>query len=136
MSLPLIRSALEVALAAMSPSIQTAYQNADFTPVIGTPYQRAYVMLTTPDDIEMTGALYIEQGIFQISLFYPLDTGPAVAEARAELIRSTFYRGASFTSGAVTVHIDRTPEIAPAMAEDDRFMIPVRVRFLAQIQRS
>ena len=37
MSLPLIRSALEVALAAMSPNLDTAYQNADFTPVIGTP---------------------------------------------------------------------------------------------------
>lgn len=136
MSLPLIRSALEVALAAMSPSLATAYQNADYTPVIGTPYQRAVVLLATPDDIEMTGALYVEQGIFQISLFYPLDNGPADAEARAELIRSTFYRGASFASGGVTVHVSNTPEIAPALIDQDRFMVPVRVRFHAHIQRS
>ena len=44
MSLISIRSALEVALNAMTPSVSTAPENAPFTPVAGTPYQKLYLM--------------------------------------------------------------------------------------------
>ena len=53
------------------------------------------------------------------------------AEARAELIRDTFYRGRTFTASGVSVTIERTPEIAPAITEPDRYVVPVRVRFFA-----
>lgn len=136
MSAVLVRTALEVALAAMSPAVATAWENEPYTPVVGTPYQRVNLMLAAPDNPEMGSARYTEQGIFQISLAYPLDAGPGAATARAELIRSTFYRGASFVSGAVTVNIEKTPEIAPGRVEEDRFVIPVRVRFFAHIVRA
>ena len=70
----------------------------------------------------------------KVSLAYPLGAGPSAATTRAELIRSTFYRGASFTSGGVTVTISRTPEIAPGRVEEDRWVVPVRVRFHAHIE--
>lgn len=136
MSLVSIRAALETGLDGMTPALATAWENVDFTPTPGTPYQRAYLLPAEPDDIEMSGKKFLERGIFQISLFYSLDEGPAAASTRADLIRGTFYRGASFTSGGVTVDITRTPEIGPAMADDDRYMIPIRVRFSAQISRS
>lgn len=136
MSSLLIRAALETALASMSPALGTAYENADYTPAVGTPYQRAYVLFSTPDDTEVTGHLFVEQGYMQVNLFYPLGAGPRDAFTRAELIRSTFYRGSSFTSGGVTVTIRRTPEIYPAQADEDRFMVPVRVPFSAFITRS
>lgn len=136
MSLPALRAALEVALAAVTPTMPTAYENSGYTPVVGTPYQAVHLLPADPDDIEMTGALYSEVGILQVSLFYPLGAGSAAASARAEIIRSTFYRGASFTSGDVTVTIRRTPAIYPAMTEEDRFMIPVRIPYFAHISRS
>lgn len=136
MSLILVRSALETALAAMSPPLATGWENAPYTPVAGTPYQLAYLLPAEPDNLEMSGRLYWERGIFHINLFYPLGGGPAAAMARAELIRSTFYRGASFTSGGITVSVWRTPEIAPAMTDADRYQLPVRVRYYAQITRS
>jgi Bacteriophage related domain of unknown function len=128
MSALLIRQALEVALAAMSPAMSTAYENVPFVPVNGTPYQRAYIMMTEPDNPEM-GAYTQDMGFMQVSLCYPLDTGPADALARAELIRSTFKRGYSFTASGIVVTVERTPEIGPAMLEEDRFVIPVRIRF-------
>jgi len=132
MSAVLVRSALEVALAAMSPALATAYENAPFTPVSGTPYQRVNLLLAEPNNPEM-GGLYTEQGYLQISLAYPLNAGPGAATARAELIRSTFPRGATFTSGGVKVHVTRTPEIAPGRIEEDRFVIPVKVRIHAHV---
>jgi hypothetical protein len=80
------------------------------------------------------GPGYTEQGILQVNLFYP--NGRRAAEPRlrrAELIRAAFPYAASFVSGGVTVNIIATPEIGPARPEDDRFMVPVKVRFQARI---
>lgn len=130
MSLVLIRSALEVALAAMSPALATAYENVPYTPVAGTPYQRVFLLSAPPENPEM-GRFTRDHGILQVSLAYPLNAGPAVAAARAELIRDTFYRGRTFTSGGLSTTIERTPEIAPARIEEDRYVVPVRIRFYA-----
>jgi hypothetical protein len=135
MSALLIRAALEVALAAMSPSLATAYENAPFTaPSPSVPYQQLALLLAEPDNSLVGRAgMYRQDGFLQVDLKYPLSAGPSPATTRAELIRSTFYRGASFTASGVTVNIERTPEIMPARVEEDRFVIPVRVRFYAFI---
>lgn len=126
------RQALEVALNAMSPALATAWENAPYTPVSGTPYQRVHVLLAEPANIEF-GSSYVEQGFMQVSLAYPLGAGSAAAITRAELIRTTFFRGASFTASGVTAIIERTPEIMPGRVEEDRFVVPVRVRFYSHI---
>lgn len=132
MSAPAIRTALESALNAMSPALQTAWQNMPFTPTNGTPYQRVTLLPATPDNPEM-GGLTIEQGIFHVALVYPLDTGPGAAEARAQLIKQTFKRGTPFTSAGVTTTVTRTPSIKPAMNEPDRYVVPVHIPYHAQI---
>jgi len=130
MSLIAVRAALETALADITPAIALAWENTPFVPVNGEPYARVYLLAAEPDNPEM-GRHVIERGFLQISLAYPLDDGPSAAMTRAELIRSTFYRGAAFTASGITTQIERTPEIAPAQIEDDRYVIPVRVRFFA-----
>lgn len=125
-----IRAALETALDGISPALATAWQNMPFEPTQGTPYQRVHLLLAEPDNPEI-GTLTRDQGFLQVTLCYPLSEGPAAAEARAELIRATFKRGNSFTSGGVTTTISHTPEIAPAANEDDRHCLPVRIRFFA-----
>lgn len=132
MSAVLVRAALETALAAMSPALATAWENADYSPVVGTPYQRVNLMFAEPSNPEI-GRLYTERGILQVSLAYPLGAGPTPAANRAQLLRSTFYRGASFTASGVVTTIERTPEIAPGRAEGDRWVVPVRIRFYAHV---
>jgi hypothetical protein len=131
-----IRAALELALDAMSPSLQTAWENAEAIPVQGTAYQRAFIVTAPPQNIEMTGKIHREQGYLQVSLLYPLGEGPAAAATRAELIRATFYNGATFTNGGVSVIVDGTPEIGPAFNDDGRYILPVRIRFYSYLQRS
>ena len=130
MSLLAVRNALETALNTMSPSLATAWENTPYTPAVGTAYQRANLPAAQPDNPEMGGHV-TERGYMQVMLCYPLGTGPKDAMARAELIRSTFPRGAAFSASGVTTQIERTPEIAPAMIEEDRYCLPVRVRFFA-----
>lgn len=132
MSLANVRIALETALAAITPGIATAYENAPFTPATGTAYQAVYLLPAEPDNPEI-GPAWVERGLLQVSLFYPKDKGPKDALERAELIRAKFVRGASFVSGGVTVNIHTTPEIGPARIEDDRYHVPVKVRWSARI---
>lgn len=130
MSILAIRTALQTQLKATL-SIDLVFENASYTPVAGTPYAAAYVLFAQPINIEI-GPGYTDQGIFQVSLFYPQNAGPAAALAAAELIRTGFPVAASFVSGGTIVNIIATPEVAPARAEDDRFLVPVKVRFQAR----
>lgn len=136
MSAVLFRTALETALAAMSPSLPTAWENADtYNPVVGTPWQEVHVMLADPRPMEMSGKLHEEPGILQIKLHYPLKAGAAAAETRAELIRSTFKHGTNFTASGVTVKISNVPSIT-RIDEPDWFTLSVRVPFYAHVTRS
>ena len=133
MSITSVRAALETKLNAMTPALGTAWENVGYTPVTGTPYQAAYVMPATPDNPTVGDGFYREQGIFQISLFYPLLAGPQAAEARAQLIRTTFKRGMAMTSGGVKVLVDRTPEIGQGRPDGDRWHVPVKIRWSAGV---
>lgn len=128
MSLVSIRAALESALSGISPAISTAYENAPFTPVVGTVYQRVFLIPAEPDNMEAHDSR-MELGYMQVDLMYPENTGPAAATTRAELIRSTFYRGATFTSGAVTVRITNTPEITSGEPEEGRYPVRVKIKY-------
>jgi hypothetical protein len=133
MSITAVRAALETKLSAMTPALAIAWENAPYTPVAGTPYQAAYLLPATPDNPTMGDSFYREQGIFQVSLFYPLQAGPKAAADRAELIRTTFKRGTSMVSGTVTVRVARTPEIGQGRVDGDRWHVPVKIQWFAGI---
>ena len=134
MSIISIRAALETKLNTITPALSTAWENVPFTPVAGTPYQRVYLMTATPANPTMGDGYYREQGIFQVSLFYPLQTGTLTAATRANLIQTTFKRGTSMTAGGITVIVGNTPEISQGRVDgDDRFHIPVKIQWFAGI---
>jgi hypothetical protein len=132
MSAVAIRAALETGLNGMSPALGSAWENTTYTPVTGTPYQEVALLLATPDNTEF-GPNYLEQGFMQVTLCYPLGTGAAAATARAQLLRTTFKRGNAFVSGGVTVKCLKTPQILPGQPEGDRYRLPVRIPFLANV---
>lgn len=129
MSTVSIRAALETALNSMSPALSTAWENNPFTPPDPTTaYQQAFVIFAEPDNMEAHSS-HMELGFMQVDLMYPENTGSGAAMARAELIRSTFYRGATFSSGAANVLITHTPEIARGEPEEGRYPIRVKIKF-------
>jgi len=133
MSIVAVRAALETKLNAMTPAISTAWENLPYTPVAGTPYQAAYVMPASPDNSVLGGGYHKKQGIFQIDLMYPIQAGTATAAARAELIETWFKQGTSMTSGSVTVKIMKTPYVAQGRVEDDRWRVPIKITWQAEI---
>lgn len=133
MSIVSIRAALESKLNGISPALATAWENAPYTPITGTAYQRVWLLVAEPSNPTFGDDYYREQGILQVTLYYPLQTGSGTAAARADLIRTTFKRGTSMTSGGNTVIVYRTPEISNGRVEGDRWALPVRIRWYAGI---
>ena len=128
-----VRQALEVALFAITPAIACAWENQPYTPVTNSPYQRVTLVPSMPDNATFGDGHYQERGLLFIELHYPINNGSVTAATRAELIRTTFKRGASFTNGGVTVIIEKTPEIGQGMVLDAFWVLPVRVRFYAEV---
>lgn len=127
-----VRAALETALNGMSPALNTVWENGDFTPTTDTAYQRVHILFASPDNAQY-GDTYQEIGYMQVDLMYPLGVGTLDVNARAELLRATFTRGNSFTSSGVVTIIQKTPEVMPGRAEEDRWVVSVVIRFYANI---
>lgn len=133
MSIGSTKQALEVALLGITPVISTAYENFDFTPVTGVAWQRLSFNPSTPDNAVLGDGYFRENGLWYIDLNYPTGNGSAAALARAELIRTTFKRGTSFSSGGVTVTIPTTPEIDQGMSIGGFWVVRVIISWYAQV---
>lgn len=132
MSAVKISIALETAINAMTPALATVWENTAYKPAVGTAYQRVDILFAQPVNNEF-GSRHREQGYMQVSLFYPLLTGKSAILTRAGLIRSTFYRGASFTKDGIVTVISDTPEITAGETDGDFHTRIVKVRFYAHI---
>ncbi len=133
MSIVSIRAALEAQLNGMSPALPTAWENFAFTPPApSSPYQKVDLLFATPDNPEM-GTGYRELGYMQVTLRYPLQKGPAEAAARAILLRTTFPKNLSLTSGSIVVTISKTPAIGSGAKDGDRWAVPVKIPFHSNI---
>lgn len=133
MSIVKIRSALELALSAMTPAISLAYENAAFVPVAGVPYQKPFLLSATPQNPTMGDGYYREVGYMQVTLMYPIQAGTVDAASRALLIQALFKRGSTFSNGGVTVKIMATPAITAGQRDGDRWALLVKIPYQADI---
>jgi hypothetical protein len=109
-----------------------AWEGLAFATVPLVPYQRVNLLPAVPEN-PMFGGGYREVGFFQLTLYYPIGRGTADAMTRAELVRSTFPRGSSFSSGGVTVHVSKTPQVYPPSIVDECITVVIRVRYWADL---
>lgn len=125
-----IRAALETALYDAAPTFATAWENAAFAPIAGTPYQRVHVLFARPDNL-IFGRAWRELGFMQVKLMYPLGTGSAAIAAKVNALCAVFYRGASFINNNITVVIHNSPSVSAGRVEGDRYAVPIKIRFFA-----
>lgn len=129
-----IAKALEVRLNALQPPLATSWENVNFKPESGVPYQVANVLFAEPENPTFGDDFYRQRGYLQVQLRYPSNTGKAAAFQRAGLIQGWFKRGLSLEADGITTIVEKTPEVTNGTNDGDRFVVNVRIRFYANIQ--
>jgi hypothetical protein len=132
MSAVIIRQLLETAATTASAGLATAYENVPYTTIPNVPFQRLDLLLGTPVNPTFD-AFYREVGFLQVSLCYPLGNGSGAATTQAQLLRTAFPQGRTLVSGKVTLVISGAAYVLPSSVDDDRFVIPVRIPFYANV---
>ena len=130
-----IRKTLESKLAALSPSIATAYENVAFTPVNNVPYQRVSILYNTPRDRTLNLDMYEEKGFLSVYLCFPADVGPAQAEARADALLMHFKPPLMLVDFGLQIRIEQAMQTKEGRMDEGRYCIAVLIPWKAYIER-
>lgn len=130
MSIQNIESALTKKLESLA--LPTAWPNATFVPVNGTPYVEPSFLPGQNESIALgTDSPVRERGIYQISIFTP--SGESIKEAGdiAEQILSAFQRATNLTYGSQLVRITKSYRGPGGQTDDGWYMTPVTVEWMS-----
>lgn len=144
MSRALIDQALIQAFRGAALGLPTAYANhppvdPDTNTIIGSlagqPWARVTILHARPTVATMglDGRDQID-GIMQIDLFYPKNSGTAEPHAKADALAATFFAGSTHSAGGVDVHIDSCGRIGSVDNSDNHQTI-IEITFHAWIER-
>lgn len=133
MTYVVIRRLLELRFNSLSPTLDTAFENVPYTPKQGTPWQRLNMLPSETDNPTFGDTFMRESGIFQVTLFYPVNAGSSAAQTRAELIRSWFARGLTMTESGIRVLVDKSPSVGPAAVVEGWHILPVSIPYIADV---
>jgi len=102
-----IRAALAARLNALTGKPAVAWENVQYTPVLGTPYLAPFLMMGEPSVATIgTDGTNQEVGIYQITLAnYPTNAGTGAILAMAGSIKYWFKRGTILSHNGVNVRI-------------------------------
>ena len=128
-----IRNALRKHLYALDNNFPTAYENVKYEPTANTPYQSISTNPLTPDNPTFGDDFHRENGFFQVILCYPTGQGTASIASKAELIKTHFKRTTTLIENDTEVVVDRTPYIGSGYVAGDRYCVPIRISYYANI---
>lgn len=132
MSIIEAQTAVRRRLAALTPSLPTAFEGIPFTAPTGM-YQRLQFVINPPTDPTFGTYYYRENIQVQIFVADKLDVGTAGAIQRAQVLRDWFYKGLTLEENGVRMHILRTPQISGATVAGDRIIVPVLIPLTVEI---
>ncbi|MDT8372016.1 MAG: phage tail terminator-like protein [Gammaproteobacteria bacterium] len=114
---------------AVAASRDVAYENISYIPTTGKPFIRPTVL---PVDTTQAGlgknGQELHEGIFQIDVFYPVDTPNALVLDEADAIANHFARGLTLTYNGVNVRIGTT-SVGSGNRENVWYQIPVSINY-------
>lgn len=113
------------------------FENLDYKPTPGKPYINVNFMFAQSQNPTFTtpsGLQHIfDSGYIQFSLFHPIGLGRGASDAMQQSLRAIFKRGTSFTLTTGMVTIKDTPSLGTGRDTGDRWLVPVKVFFLANL---
>lgn len=116
----------------LSPVHPVSWPNVNFTPPANKKYLRVSHLPNTTDRLFVGNAdPHQHQGILQIMVCAPLNSGEAAARELAGLVANHFPPGLRLHSGSVQVKITKRANIASALVTTTELQIPVSIEYRA-----
>lgn len=117
--------------AARSPALTVAWENKPFTPVTGAVYLQASLLPAETGSETLLGEHRAYRGVFQVNIVAPINTGPGAANGIADELAALFVNYARITAAGFTVQQLSPARIAPALASENRYVVPVSFEYRA-----
>lgn len=125
-----IQIAFNSALATAFSTMPIAWENARYTPVIGTAFLRAWLLPAEVDVITLgPGPFQEHHGIFQVSVVYPIGVGFVTPKAKAAEVVELFRAGTVINSNTLRIVCEKAWPSTAIIEEDGWYFIPVSVRY-------
>ena len=121
-----IRQALEKAVLAVVPAIDTAFENTTFKPRAGEPYQQLHFLPAKPEAAVIDDSISEVLGVFQITLRYPAGKGVKDVLERAKLYERAFKVGVKLEN---EVFITAPTSVNILGVDGDRYGVAVSIYF-------
>lgn len=124
-----VNSALDGHLNSLSNLPPVAWPNTEFAETAGL-YLRVDNLFGDGEllDLDMRQQ---QPGVYQISIFAPLNTGRAEVDALADRIVTHFLQAAPLTANGRNIYVRRA-YTGPAVAQESHFFVPVTVGYNTQ----
>jgi hypothetical protein len=124
-----IRSAFVTRLQSLTGIPQIAWENTAFTPELGTPYLRPFLLTGEPFQAEIgVDGANRHLGIYQISLYYPALLGVLTLNTMRDSILNHFKRGTVLEYNAFSITIQKAYG-GPMMQEQDWVHVPITIQY-------
>lgn len=128
-----IRSAFRERLLTLTGLPAQQWENKAYEPVLGTPYLKEKLMpaasrIASWGDASGTDGFVRDDGVYQLSLFYPAGDDTKAAEEMAMAIRSLFKPGTVLLYGSLKIECRRSVK-ATAVEEPGWYQVPVSVTY-------
>jgi hypothetical protein len=120
-----IYRALRARLNTLPNKPQIAYENEDYKPKQNVLWLRESFLPAEIDPFTLTDSQQYN-GLYQVTVFAPLEQGAAKAQTQAEAIVAHFERGTVVGQGKVLA-----ASYGPAIASSAWFQIPITIRYRA-----
>jgi hypothetical protein len=126
-----IQAALFARIASLGPAHPISWPNVSFTPPANKRYLRVWHLPNATDRLSISSdSKHRHQGILQVMICAPLNTGETQAREIAGLVADHFPPDLALGSG---VRITKRPNIASALITDTEIQIPVSIAYRAFI---
>lgn len=123
-----IQAALDTKLNQLAGGIDVAWENTSYIPTKGTAYLRPSLLMA-PSSLLNFESLQMNQGIYQIDLFYPLDRGPGDMLMKADEIHDHFKTDLKLVSNGVSVYLKAISRTTPSEIDEAWFMASIEINF-------
>lgn len=127
-----IRNALFSHLATLSIGLPVAWPGEAYQPPAGAYLKADWLPNRTSGDFMANDSTQEHMGLLQVTVMVPSGSNAqATATGHADSIATHFARGTVIDLSGLRVRIDQPPSVAPAVIEQDRFGVPVTIRYRA-----